>query len=83
MPGENLQNAIAAARELKKKNIASVLTHRGENVSDASEAEHVTAHYLSVLETIHSEHTGIEISVKLSQLGLDLSPQLCEQNLRR
>ena len=83
MPGENLQNAIAAARELKKKNIASVLTHLGENVSDASEAEHVTSHYLNVLETIHSEHMGIEISVKLSQLGLDLSPQLCEQNLRR
>jgi len=83
MPGETLDDAISAAHELKKKNIASVLTHLGENISDKQEAENVAAHYQQVLERIRAEDLGTEISVKLTQLGLDLSPELCEQNLRR
>ena len=83
MPGETLADAIAAARDLKTRNIATVLTHLGENVSDAREAEHVTVHYLQVLEQLHSQNLETEISVKLTQLGLDLSPELCEHNLRR
>lgn len=83
MPGESLEDAISAARTLKTKNIESVLTHLGENVSDAPEAKRVTEHYLQVLDKLHSEDLAIEISVKLTQLGLDLSPELCEQNLRR
>ena len=83
MPGETLDEAIAAARELKTKNIAAVLTHLGENVCDAQEAEQVTAHYIEVLNKLHFEQLETEISVKLTQLGLDLSPEICEQNLRR
>jgi proline dehydrogenase len=83
MPGETLDDAIAAARELKKKNIAAVLTHLGENVFDKQEAEKVAAHYQYVLEKIRVENLDVEISVKLTQLGLDLSPELCERNLRR
>src|SRR5260370_19099112 len=83
MPGETLDDAIAAAHELKKRNIASVLTHLGENISDQQEAENVAAHYQQVLERIRVENLETEISVKLTQLGLDLSPELCEQNLRR
>src|SRR6201993_1285861 len=83
MPGEALDDAIAAARELKEKNIASVLTHLGENVFDKQEAERVATHYQHVLEKIRGENLDVEISVKLTQLGLDLSPEICEQNLRR
>jgi proline dehydrogenase len=83
MPGETLDDAIDAARELKEKNIASVLTHLGENVFDKQEAEKVTAHYQYVLEKLRVENLNVEISVKLTQLGLDLSPEICEHNLRR
>lgn len=83
MPGETLDDALAAARELKTKNIASVLTHLGENISDKQEATKVTDHYQHVLARIRAESLNTEISVKLSQLGLDLSPELCEQNMRR
>jgi proline dehydrogenase len=83
MPGETLDDAIAAARKLKEHNIGTVLTHLGENISDQQEAEKVTSHYLQVLEKLHSEYLEAEISVKLTQLGLDLSPQLCEQQVRR
>jgi proline dehydrogenase len=83
MPGETLEDAIAAARNLRVNNIESVLTHLGENVSDAREAEQVTEHYLQVLDRLRSENLATEISVKLTQLGLDLSLELCERNLRR
>ena len=83
MPGETLDDAVAAARKLKEQNIGTVLTHLGENISDQQEAEKVTSHYLQVLEKLHSENLETEISVKLTQLGLDLSAQLCEQNVRR
>ena len=83
MPGEALEDAISAARDLKAKNIASVLTHLGENVAEVREAEQVTEHYLQALEKLHTENPETEISVKLTQLGLDLSPELCEHNLQR
>jgi proline dehydrogenase len=83
MPGETLDDAIAAARELKEKDIAAVLTHLGENVFEKQEAEKVAAHYQHVLERIRGENLDVEISVKLTQLGLDLSPEICEHNLRR
>lgn len=83
MPGESLDDAISAARDLKAKSIESVLTHLGENVSDSREAELVIEHYLQVLDKLHAENLVTEISVKLTQLGLDLSPESCEQNLRR
>jgi proline dehydrogenase len=83
MPGETLDDAIAAVRELREKNIAAVLTHLGENVLDKQEAEKVAVHYQRVLEKIRGENLDVEISVKLTQLGLDLSPEICEHNLRR
>src|SRR6267142_5406308 len=83
MPGETLDDAISAARELKNRNIASVLTHLGENILDKQEAENVATHYQRVLERIRAENLQTEISVKLTQMGLDLAPELCEQNLRR
>jgi len=83
MPGETLDDALGAARELQARNRGTVLTQLGENVADAAEARQVVAHYLEVLRKIHAESAGTEISVKLTQLGLDLSPQLCEENLRR
>jgi len=83
MPGETLDDALRAARELENKGIETILTHLGENVLDAQESRQVAQHYLNVLERIHSENLGTEISVKPTQLGLELSTDLCEQNLRQ
>jgi proline dehydrogenase len=83
MPGETLDDAIAAAYQLRSRNLATAFTHLGENIADASEAERVVAHYLQVLQRIRRENLATEISVKPTQLGLDLSESLCEKNLRR
>src|SRR6266704_747435 len=81
MPGETLEDALGAAEALRNKRIGTVFTHLGENIKDGSEAQQVTEHYLEVLERIRERGLQAEISVKLTQLGLDLSPDLCFEHL--
>jgi len=82
MPGETLEDALGAAETLRNKKIGTVFTHLGENIQDRSEAQQVTEHYREVLERIRESGVQAEISVKLTQLGLDLSPDLCFEHLK-
>jgi proline dehydrogenase len=77
MPGETLDDALGAAEILGSKKIGTVFTHLGENIKDRAEAQQVAEHYLEVLKRIREKGLQAEISVKLTQLGLDLSPDLC------
>jgi proline dehydrogenase len=83
MPGETLEEALGAAQGLLQRQIGSVFTHLGENVGDREEARKVTEHYVEVLDRIHEQKLPTEVSVKLTQLGLDLSPEFCFENLQR
>ncbi len=82
MPGEELRDALAAAQRLQTKNIGAIFTRLGENIRDEAEARSVTDHYLEVLRSVHEQQLDAEVSVKLTQLGLDLSPELCYGNLK-
>jgi proline dehydrogenase len=82
MPGEELSDALAAAQRLQSKNIGSIFTRLGENITDQAEARSVTEHYLEVLRSVRDGQLDVEISVKPTQLGLDLSPELCYGNLK-
>ena len=82
MPGEALDDALLAAQTLRGKKIGTVFTHLGENIQDRSEAQQVAEHYIEVLERIREKGLHAEISVKLTQLGLDLSPDLCFEHLK-
>ncbi|HVH70971.1 MAG TPA: proline dehydrogenase family protein [Candidatus Dormibacteraeota bacterium] len=82
MPGETLDDAITAAQTLRGNRIGTVFTHLGENISERAEAQQVADHYLEVLERIRQKGLQTEISVKLTQLGLDLSPDLCFEHLQ-
>jgi proline dehydrogenase len=82
MPGETLEEALTAAQALRAKKIGAVFTHLGENIKDREEARQVTEHYLEVLDRMRQLGMQVEISVKLTQLGLDLSAELCFENLR-
>ena len=81
MPGETLDDALGAAEVLGNKKIGAVFTHLGENIKDREEAQEVADHYIVVLERIKQKGLRAEISVKLTQLGLDLSPDLCFEHL--
>ena len=78
MPGEKFEDALAASRVL---GVGTVLTRLGENLRNAAEAADVTRHYREVLDRIHQEKLDVEISVKLTQLGLDFSREECEAHL--
>lgn len=83
MPGETTQDALAAARQLQTLSIGSVFTRLGENITDRAEAKNVTEHYLEVLDRVRALGLAGEVSVKLTQLGLDLSPDLAFENTVR
>ncbi len=80
MPGETLQEALQAADVLQRKGINTILTQLGENISDSAEADNVAEHYRNALETVHQRNVDAYISVKLTQLGLDLSEEHCYKN---
>src|ERR1700694_1138060 len=82
MPGETLDDALGAAQILRGKKIGTVFTHLGEKIKDRSEAQQVTEHYLEVLERIRDRGLQSEISVKLTHLGLDRSPDLSFKHLK-
>ena len=83
MPGEDASQALEAARALQDNRIATILTQLGENVKDAGEADAVTRHYLQVLERVKEQKLDAVISVKLTQLGLDLNADSCFTNVQR
>lgn len=82
MPGEELDDALRAAERLGEKGAGTVLTLLGENVEEPSEADEVVAHYREVLDAVASRGLDGEISVKLTQLGLDLGTKVALENLR-
>ncbi len=83
MPGEQIEDALRAATELKPQGITTILTKLGENLTGVEEAEEVTQHYLEVLDRIADSGLDAHISIKPTQLGLDLDRALCERNLDR
>jgi proline dehydrogenase len=83
MPGEEIADALAAARSMEDQGLGTVLTHLGENVSTPEEAESVTRHYLDALVQVHNAGLHSELSVKLTHLGLDLSHELCQANIEK
>jgi proline dehydrogenase len=83
MPGERVEDALRAARELAGDGITTILTHLGENLTSAAEAEAVTVDYLDVLDKVAASGLDAQISIKPTQLGLDLDRAMCERNLLR
>jgi proline dehydrogenase len=81
MPGEDLGDALAAARELQARGVGTVLTQLGEDLGAPAEADAVRAHYLSLLRRVHDTAADVEISVKPTQLGLGWSQAACADNL--
>ena len=81
MPGETSKAAIEEAARLSESRITSVLTLLGEKVTDSNEAAGVARHYQDVLEVIADRKLGAEISVKPTQLGIDIGHDVAAANL--
>jgi proline dehydrogenase len=82
--GETLDQAMEAASALDRGRIAAMLDHLGENVRAPEHAAEAASQYSRALERIAGPGSlDCAISVKLTQLGLDLSHELCAAHLRR
>jgi len=80
IPGEQVEDAYAAADRLRDERIGILFTRLGENIETPDEADEVMEHYRAVLEhdAERAHTTGpIEISIKPTQLGLDLDYDAC------
>lgn len=83
MPGETVEEALAAAATLKPQRINTILTRLGEGVTKLDEAELVTQHYLDTLDKVKAAGLDAQISVKPTQLGHDLDAVQAQKNLDR
>jgi proline dehydrogenase len=82
--GEALDEAMDAARRLNRDGIAAMLDHLGENVASAEQASAAADQYvLAVKRLREAEDIDGTISIKLTQLGLDLSYEVCMENAER
>src|SRR6516165_5624889 len=83
MPGETVEEALAAAATLTPQRINTILTRLGEGVTRLDEAEKVTQHYLDTLDKVKAAGLDAQISVKPTQLGHDLDAVQAQRNLDR
>lgn len=81
--GESVQEAIDAAREVERHGLLVTLDLLGESVSSSDEALAATKAYIETIEAIQASGVGRNVSLKLTQLGLDIDQATCIDNLRR
>jgi proline dehydrogenase len=72
MPGETMEEALDAAEAFRPDGIGILLTHLGEHLTDIDQAQKVADHYHDVLDKFRARGFDGEISVKPTQLGVDL-----------
>lgn len=80
--GETIEEAVAAIREINAEGCTASFDHLNESVVSPVEAEAEVKEYLEVLARI--DETGIKsnVSIKLTQFGLELDPELAYENAR-
>jgi proline dehydrogenase len=80
--GEELADGIVVAETLNTQRLHVSLDHLGESVTSPAAARRAVAAYLEALEALSSEQVEGNVSLKLTQLGLDLSRDMCVAHLR-
>jgi proline dehydrogenase len=81
--GEKLEDAVKLVRDLNSRNILATMDVLGEDTTNVEEANAAVEEALRVLETINAEKLKSTLSIKLTQIGLKLSYDLCLQNMKR
>ncbi len=80
--GEEMDEAIAAIKQLNAKNISATFDHLGESISKESETRDEVREYQQLIQAISDHSLNSNVSVKLTQLGLDIANELCYDNTR-
>lgn len=80
--GETLDEALQVLADLRAKGLACSLDHLGESITDAAMARQAAAEYLRALDRLAHDGIPSHVSIKLTQMGLDLNHNLCLENAR-
>ncbi len=83
MPGEDPEAALSQAEAFRDEHIGSLFTRLGENVVRIEEADATAEHYLGLLDQIAARGIPGELSVKLTQLGLDIDADRAMRHVER
>ena len=81
MPGEHVGDALEAGARIAASGRGLILTQLGEAITSADAAVLVRDHYLVLFDQVHAMGLPAQVSVKPTQLGLDLSLEDCERHL--
>lgn len=81
--GEKLDDAIQVIKALNSKNINATLDHLGEHTSTPEKAIQAANDIIEIIQRIHKEGVRSGVSIKLTQIGLQIDEQLCAENLDR
>jgi proline dehydrogenase len=81
--GDTLEEASAVARRLNQRGLEVTLDHLGESVISEVDARQAADDYLELLDAIAADNIRATVSLKLTQLGLDIRDDLCLDNMRR
>lgn len=76
--GMELQDALRVAEEVNRQGISVTLDSLGESVTSSAEAHRAADVYHNLLNAIAEHNLDANISVKLTQMGLEQSPELAE-----
>ncbi len=81
--GMSLQDALQVARSVNEQSMSVSLDHLGENVTSLDEATACEAVYLKALSEIDKLGLNANVSLKLTQFGIDISEEECRRNVLR
>ena len=81
--GDSLADGLEVARRINREGISITLDHLGENVTSLAEAELSRDVYLRALDEISSNKIGGNVSIKLTQFGIDISELACRSNVEQ
>lgn len=80
--GETVEDAIIVTRRLNESGMSVTMDLLGESVTDRTEAIAARNQIRKLLERIHTSRIDANVSVKLSQLGVKIDPELALDNMR-
>jgi proline dehydrogenase len=81
--GETADDAIRAIQALNARGINATLDHLGESVTNQAEALRAADDYVFVLDKVQDSQVRANVSLKLTQFGLDLDEDFCRHNVQR
>lgn len=79
--GETAEEALKQVHKLRDKGIMVTLDILGESVTDRAQADKAVRDYLDLLDTLKKNKSDSHISLKLTQMGLDIDDEYCYRNM--